>query len=111
MCSSPLAGRVEFPRFEHGEADFHRTPLTKWFWLIWPMGRQKSSIIMLSLYRMLDIENSKGMWTMGPKIRQAMADLEAAHVYPDASHMHVHLPHNILKAKSIIDFEFWQWPW
>ena len=31
---------------------FHktRTPLTKWFWMIWLMGRQKSGISMLSLH-------------------------------------------------------------
>jgi transposase-like protein len=42
---------------------FHktRTPLTKWFWMIWLMGRQKSGISMLSLQRMLDIPSYK--WT------------------------------------------------
>jgi len=35
---------------------FHktRTPLHKWFWMIWLMGRQKSGISMLSLQRMLE---------------------------------------------------------
>lgn len=58
---------------------FHktRTPLTKWFWLIWLMGRQKSGISMLSLQRMLDIRSYKTVWTMGHKIRKAMADRDA----------------------------------
>src|SRR5450756_476921 len=45
---------------------FHktRTPLTKWFWLIWLMGRQKSGISMLSLQRRLEIKSYKacGPW-------------------------------------------------
>jgi transposase-like protein len=58
---------------------FHktRTPLTKWFWLIWLMGRQKSGVSMLSLQRMLEIKTYKTVWTMGYKIRQALADRDA----------------------------------
>jgi hypothetical protein len=58
---------------------FHktRTPLTKWFWMIWLMGRQKSGISMLSLQRMLEIKSYKTVWTMGHKIRQAMAARDA----------------------------------
>src|SRR3974377_2185821 len=58
---------------------FHktRTPLTKWFWMIWLMGRQKSGISMLSLQRMLEIKTYKTVWTMGHKIRQAMAARDA----------------------------------
>jgi hypothetical protein len=48
-----------------------RPPLTKWFWLIWLMGRQKSGISMLSLQRMLEIETHK---TVGHKFRNALAD-------------------------------------
>ena len=46
---------------------FHktRTPLHKWFWMIWLMGRQKSGISMLSLQRMLEITTYKTVWTMG----------------------------------------------
>ena len=86
------------PRCQHGEAYFHRsrhlyhckacgyqasltagtvfhktrTPLHKWFWMIWLMGRQKSGISMLSLQRMLEIKTYKTVWTMGHKIRQAL---------------------------------------
>lgn len=54
---------------------FHktRTPLKKWFWMIFLMGRQKSGISMLSLQRMLEIKTYKTVWTMGHKIRKAMA--------------------------------------
>jgi len=58
---------------------FHktRTPLRKWFWMIFLMGRQKSGISMLSLQRMLEIGSYKTIWVMGHKIRKAMADREA----------------------------------
>ncbi len=41
------------------------------------MGRQKSGISMLSLQRMLEIKSYKTVWTMGHKIRQAMAARDA----------------------------------
>jgi transposase-like protein len=41
------------------------------------MGRQKSGISMLSLQRMLEIKGYKTVWTMGHKIRPALADREA----------------------------------
>jgi transposase-like protein len=58
---------------------FHktRTPLRKWFWMIFLMGRQKSGVSMLSLQRVLKIRTYKTVWTMGHKIRQAMADRDA----------------------------------
>ena len=58
---------------------FHktRTPITKWFWMIFLMGRQKSGISMLSLQRMLEIKTYKTIWVMGHKIRKAMADRDA----------------------------------
>ena len=58
---------------------FHktRTPLRKWFWMIWLTGRQKSGISMLSLQRMLEINSYKTVWTMGHKIRQALAARDA----------------------------------
>ena len=93
------------PRCQHPEAFFHRTrhlyickacgyqasltagtifhktrtPLTKWFWLIWLMGRQKSGISMLALQRMLEIKTYKTVWTMGHKIRKAMAARDASY--------------------------------
>jgi len=58
---------------------FHktRTPLRKWFWMIFLMGRQKSGTSMLFLQRMLEIKNYRTAWVMGHKIRKAMADRDA----------------------------------
>jgi len=58
---------------------FHktRTPLKKWFWMIFLMARQKSGISMLSLQRMLEIGSYKTVWAMGHKIRKAMAERDA----------------------------------
>ena len=41
------------------------------------MGRQKSGICMLSMQRMLEIKTYKTVWTMGHKIRKALADRDA----------------------------------
>lgn len=58
---------------------FHktRTPLRKWFWMIFLMSRQKSGISMLCMQRMLDIKSYKTVWSMGHKIRKAMADRDS----------------------------------
>lgn len=58
---------------------FHktRTPLKSWFWMIFLMARQKSGASMMSLQRMLGIRSYKTAWTMGHKIRKAMADRDA----------------------------------
>jgi transposase-like protein len=45
--------------------------------MIWLMGRQKSGISMLSLQRMLEIKSYKTVWTMGHKIRKALAHRDA----------------------------------
>lgn len=57
---------------------FHktRTPLLQWFWMMFIMTRQKSGVSMLSLQGMLGIASYKTVWTMGHKIRKAMADRE-----------------------------------
>jgi transposase-like protein len=58
---------------------FHgtRTPLRKWFWMIFLMARPKSGLSMLSLQRMLKIKSYKTVWLMGHKIRKAMGDRDA----------------------------------
>ena len=60
---------------------FHktRTPLTKWFWMILLIGRQKSGISMLSLQRLLEIKTYRTVWTMGHKIRKAMTDRDSSY--------------------------------
>jgi transposase-like protein len=55
-----------------------RTPLRKWFWMIFLLGRQKSGVSMLSRQRVLRIRTYKTGWTMGHKIRQALAAPEAS---------------------------------
>jgi len=45
--------------------------------MIFLMGRQKSGISMLSLQRMLEIKGYKTVWSMGHKIRKAMAERDA----------------------------------
>ena len=64
---------------------FHktRTPLRKWFWMIFLMGRQKSGASMLSLQRILEIRTYKTVWVMGHKIRQAMAERDADYKLAD----------------------------
>lgn len=58
---------------------FHgtRTPLRRWFWMIFLMARPKSGLSMLSLQRMLKIKSYKTVWLMGHKIRKAMGDRDA----------------------------------
>ncbi len=60
---------------------FHktRTPLRKWFWMIFLMARQKSGVSMLGMQRLLDIKSYKTVWLMGHKIRKAMADRDGAY--------------------------------
>ena len=45
--------------------------------MIWLRRRQKSGISMLSLQRMQKIKSYKTVWTIGHKIRQAMAARDA----------------------------------
>jgi hypothetical protein len=58
---------------------FHktRTPLVNWFWMNFMMARQKSGRSMLTCQRMLGIKTDKTVWTMGHKIRKAMADRDS----------------------------------
>ncbi len=58
---------------------FHktRTPLRKWFWMIFMMSRQKSGVSILGLQKLLEIKHYKTAWTMAHKIRKGMADRDA----------------------------------
>jgi len=103
LCGLRWPNGYRCPRCGHDQASFHRTrhlyqckacryqvsvtagtvfhktrtPLRKWFWMTFLMGRQKSGISMLSLQRMLEIKSYKTVWTMGHKIRKAMAGRDA----------------------------------
>ena len=91
------------PRCDHNEAYFHqsrhlhqckkcgyqasltagtifhktRTPLVKWFWMIFLMGQHKNGIAMTTLKRMLNIKSYNTVWAMGQKIRKAMGERDA----------------------------------
>lgn len=67
------------------------------------MGRQKSGVSMLSLQRMLEIRSYKTVWTMGHKIRQAMAERDAHYkveIQP--------LVRDRLAAEAVIKTDGWQ---
>lgn len=55
---------------------FHRTrtALRIWFWMIFLMSRNKAGHSMLGLQKLLGIRGYRTAWTMGHKIRKAMAD-------------------------------------
>lgn len=55
---------------------FHksRTPLLKWFWLIFRMATSKTGVSIAEMQRELEIKDYKTIWAMAHKIRKAMAD-------------------------------------
>lgn len=55
---------------------FHktRTPIQKWFWMIFMMTRQKSGVSILRMQKLLGIASYKTAWLMGHKIRKGMED-------------------------------------
>ena len=58
---------------------FHKTktPLLKWFWLIFRMATSKTGVSIAEMQRELGIKDYKTIWTMAHKIRKAMADRDA----------------------------------
>jgi transposase-like protein len=58
---------------------FHKTktPLLKWFWLIFRMATSKTGVSIAEMQRELEIKDYKTIWTMAHKIRKAMADRDA----------------------------------
>ncbi|HOX38094.1 MAG TPA: IS1595 family transposase [Candidatus Brocadiia bacterium] len=58
---------------------FHktRTPLLKWYWLIYRMATDKVGTSVAEMQRLLDIRDYKTAWMMAHKIRKAMADRDA----------------------------------
>lgn len=55
---------------------FHksRTPLLKWFWLIFRMATSKTGVSIAEMRRELEIKAYKTIWVMAHKVRKAMAD-------------------------------------
>lgn len=60
---------------------FHktRTPLVKWYWLIYHMAMDKVGVSISEMQRVLEIRDYKTAWLMGHKIRKAMADRDAGY--------------------------------
>ena len=58
---------------------FHktRTPLLKWYWLIYRMATDKIGVSVAEMQRLLDIEDYKTAWLMAHKVRRAMAVRDA----------------------------------
>lgn len=58
---------------------FHktRTPLMKWFMLIFRMATSKTGVSINEMRRELEIKDYKTVWTMAHKVRKAMADRDA----------------------------------
>ena len=58
---------------------FHktRTPLLKWYWLIYRMATDKVGTSVAEMQRLLEIKDYKTAWLMGHKIRKAMADRDS----------------------------------
>ena len=54
-----------------------RTPLRKWFWMIFLITQSKHSYSILGLQRLLKIKSYKTTWLISQKIRKAMSDRDA----------------------------------
>lgn len=60
---------------------FHktRTPLIKWYWLIYHMAIAKVGVSISEMQRILEIRDYKTAWLMAHKVRKAMADRDAGY--------------------------------
>jgi len=60
---------------------FHktRTPLVKWYWLIYHMAMYKVGVSISEMQRLLEISDYKTAWLMAHKVRKAMADRDAGY--------------------------------
>ncbi len=58
---------------------FHktRTPLVKWYWLLYRMAMEKVGVSIAEMQRGLEINDYKTAWLMAHKVRKAMADRDA----------------------------------
>jgi len=61
---------------------FHktRTPLLKWYWLIYRMATNKVGTSVAEMRRLLEIKDYKTSWLMAHKVRKAMADRDARYM-------------------------------
>ena len=60
---------------------FHgtKTPLVKWYWLLYHMAMNKVGVSVSEMQRILEIGQYKTAWLMAHKIRKAMADRDAGY--------------------------------
>ena len=56
-----------------------RTPLVKWYWLIYHMAMDKVGVSISEMQRVLEIRDYKTAWLMAHKVRKAMADRDAGY--------------------------------
>ena len=58
---------------------FHktRTPLFKWFWLIYRMATSKTGVSIAEMQREQGVPDYRTMWVLAPKMRKAMADRDS----------------------------------
>ena len=60
---------------------FHRTrtPLVKWYWLLYRMAMDKVGVSVAEMQRLLEIPDYTTAWVMAHKVRKAMADRDACY--------------------------------
>lgn len=56
-----------------------RTPLIKWYWLIYHMAMDKVGVSISEMQRILEIRDYKTAWLMAHKVRKAMSDRDAGY--------------------------------
>jgi transposase-like protein len=68
---------------------FHktRTPLLKWYWLLYHMAMAKVGVSVAQIQRMLEIKDYKTAWLMAHKVRKAMADRDAKYTLAGLAEM------------------------
>lgn len=54
-----------------------RTPLIKWYWLLYHMAIDKVGVSISGMQRILEISQYRTAWLMAHKVRKAMADRDA----------------------------------
>jgi len=64
-----------------GGTVFHktRTPLVKWYWLIYHLAMDQGGVSVAQLQRALEIPDYKTAWLMAHKVRKARADRDAGY--------------------------------
>jgi transposase-like protein len=56
-----------------------RTPLVKWYWLLYHMAMDKVGVSISEMQRILEIKQYRTAWLMAHKVRKAMSDRDAGY--------------------------------